>query len=118
MQRRLILASPLLEIVISRLCQQLIENHQDFTDSVILGLQPRGIFLAERIHQELQTLTGKKLPIGYLDATFYRDDFRRRESPIRPNATRIPFIIEKKKVILIDDVIATARMVRAAIDAM
>lgn len=118
MQRRLILASPLLEIVISRLCQQLIENHQDFSNSVILGLQPRGIFLAERIHQELQTLTGKQLPIGFLDATFYRDDFRRRESPIRPNATRIPFIIEKKKVILIDDVIATARMVRAAIDAM
>ncbi|MFN8354977.1 MAG: bifunctional pyr operon transcriptional regulator/uracil phosphoribosyltransferase PyrR [Spirosomataceae bacterium] len=118
MQRRLILASPLLEIVISRLCQQLIENHQDFAESVILGLQPRGIFLAERIHKQLVAETGIQIPFGYLDATFYRDDFRRRESPLQPNATRIPFIIEKKRVILIDDVLATARMVRAALDAM
>ena len=118
MQRRLILASPLLEIVISRLCQQLIENHQDFANSAILGLQPRGIYLAERIHKQLVSETGVRIPFGYLDATFYRDDFRRRESPLQPNATRIPFIIEKKKVILIDDVIATARMVRAALDAM
>lgn len=115
--RRLILSSPLLEITISRLCQQLIENHQDFSETVILGLQPRGVFLAKRIHQELETLTGSKIPYGQLDATFYRDDFRRRET-VSPNATTIPFIIERKKVILIDDVISTARMVRAALDAM
>lgn len=118
MQRRLLLASPLLEITISRLCQQLIENHQDFADSVLMGLQPRGIFLAERIRQELQTQTGREIQLGYLDATFHRDDFRRRDSPLRPNETRVPFLIEKKRVILIDDVIATARMVRAALDAM
>jgi pyrimidine operon attenuation protein / uracil phosphoribosyltransferase len=118
MQRRLLLASPLLEITISRLCQQLIESHQDFADSVLLGLQPRGIFLAERIRQELELQTGHGIQLGYLDATFYRDDFRRRESPLKPNETRVPFLIEKKRVILIDDVIATARMVRAALDAM
>jgi pyrimidine operon attenuation protein / uracil phosphoribosyltransferase len=115
--RRLILSTPLLEIVISRLCQQIIESHQDFQDSVMLGLQPRGVFLAERVHQELKKQTGISMPLGYLDATFYRDDYRRRE-PVRANSTKVPFVIENKKVILVDDVISTARMVRAALDAM
>jgi pyrimidine operon attenuation protein / uracil phosphoribosyltransferase len=117
-QKRLILSSPLLEIVISRLSQELIENHQDFSNSVILGMQPRGIYFAERIVKELSRILQKDVPLGYLDATFYRDDFRRRDSPLRPNTTHVPFLIENKKVILIDDVVATGRMVRAAMDAM
>ncbi len=116
-QNRLILSSPLLEIMISRLCQQLIENHTNFTDSAVLGLQPRGIHFAERVVQELRQTTGQNIPLGYLDATFYRDDFRRRE-PLKPNATKVNFVIEGKKVILVDDVLATGRMVRAALDAM
>jgi pyrimidine operon attenuation protein/uracil phosphoribosyltransferase len=102
----------------SRLCQQLIENHQDFSNSVVMGLQPRGIYFAERIIAELRERTGKDIPMGYLDATFYRDDFRRRESPLLPNKTNVPFLIEGKRVILIDDVLASGRMVRAAMDAM
>lgn len=123
-QKRLILSSPLLEIVISRLCQELIERHQDFTDTVLLGMQPRGIYFAERVARELNRTapdlgrSGDPVPLGYLDATFYRDDFRRRDSPLRPNTTHVPFLIENKKVILIDDVLATGRMVRAALDAM
>ncbi len=117
MNQRLILSSPLFEIMVSRLCQQLIENHGDFADSVVLGLQPRGIFFAERVVTELRNITGKNIPLGYLDATFYRDDFRRREQ-LKPNATKVNFVIEGKKVILIDDVLATGRMVRAALDAM
>jgi pyrimidine operon attenuation protein / uracil phosphoribosyltransferase len=118
MQKRLILSHPLLDITINRLCQQLIENHGDFTDSVILGLQPRGIYFADRIAQRLREITQKDIRLGYLDATFYRDDFRRRDSPLKPNATKVPFVIEGQKVILIDDVLATGRMVRAALDAM
>jgi pyrimidine operon attenuation protein / uracil phosphoribosyltransferase len=117
-QKRLILSSPLLEIMISRLCQQLIENHQDFSQSVVLGLQPRGVHLAERVVAELRARSGMNIPIGHLDATFYRDDFRRRDSPIVPNKTKVPFLVENKNVILIDDVVATGRMVRAALDAM
>lgn len=117
-QKRLILSSPLLEIMISRLCQQLIENHQDFSNSAVMGLQPRGIYFAERIVAELRERTSQQIPLGYLDATFYRDDFRRRESPLVPNKTNVPFLIEGKKVILIDDVLASGRMVRAALDAM
>jgi len=118
MQKKLILDSDLLDITLSRLCQQLIENHQTFEESVILGLQPRGIFLAEIIHKKLEKLIRKEIPLGYLDATFHRDDFRRREIPVKASEVRIPFIIEGKKVILVDDVLFTGRTVRAALDAM
>jgi len=118
MQKRLILDGPLLEITVSRLCQQLIENHQDFSNTVILGLQPRGIFLAGRIQAELESLLDKSVSMGFLDITFYRDDFRRRDLPLEANTTSVPFIIEDKKVVLIDDVLYTGRSVRAAMDAM
>lgn len=118
MQKKLILDSDLLDITVSRLCQQLIENHSTFADTVLIGMQPRGIFLAELIHKNLEKNIKGKIPFGYLDATFHRDDFRRREEPIKPNENRIPFIIEGKKVVLVDDVLFTGRTIRAAMDAM
>ena len=118
MQKKLILDSDLLDLTISRLCQQLIENHNDFSNSVIIGLQPRGIYFAEILHQKLQKDTKIQIPLGYLDATFHRDDFRRRETPVKANETRIPFIIEGKNVVLVDDVLYTGRTIRAALDAM
>ncbi len=118
MSKRLILNHQLIELTIQRLCQELIENHDDFENSVIIGLQPKGIFLAEHIKKQLKELLGKEVPMGYLDVTFYRDDFRRRDNAIKVNETRIDFVIENKKVILIDDVLFTGRTVRAALDAM
>jgi pyrimidine operon attenuation protein/uracil phosphoribosyltransferase len=107
------------QITIQRLCRQLIENHNDFSNSVIIGIQPRGIYLAKRIAEELRKiLPGKTILQGDLDITFFRDDFRRRESPLLPNQTRIDFIVEGKKVIMIDDVLWTGRTIRAAMDAM
>ena len=117
-QKRLLLDSALLQLTIQRLCQQLIENHGDFEQSVIIGLQPRGIFLARRIQKELQQMQGHEVALGYLDTTFHRDDFRRRELPIRASETKIDFLIEGKNVILVDDVLYTGRSVRAALDAM
>lgn len=118
MQKKLILDSHLLDITLSRLCHQLIENHSPFDETVILGLQPRGIFLAELIHEKLEKSTKKSIGLGYLDTTFHRDDFRRREIPAKASETRVPFVIEGKKVVLIDDVLFTGRSVRAALDAM
>ena len=118
MQKRPILDSQQLEITLSRLSQQLIENYDTFGDSVMLGLQPRGVYLAERLKQRIRQMHQTEVPLGYLDATFYRDDFRRRETPLKPNATHVPFVIEDKNVILIDDVLFTGRTVRAALDAM
>ncbi|MTI22121.1 bifunctional pyr operon transcriptional regulator/uracil phosphoribosyltransferase PyrR [Fulvivirga sp. RKSG066] len=118
MQRKLILDTELLNITVDRLCQQLIENHGNFEHTAILGLQPKGVFLAEIIHEKLEAATGTKIDLGYLDTTFYRDDFRRRETPVKANATKVPFIIEDKNVVIIDDVLFTGRSVRAALDAM
>jgi pyrimidine operon attenuation protein/uracil phosphoribosyltransferase len=81
-------------------------------------MQPRGIFLADLVQKTLSEETSVNVPLGYLDATFHRDDFRRRDSPAMANATSIDFIIEDKNVVLIDDVLYTGRSVRAAMDAM
>ena len=118
MEPRVILNSKHLELTINRLCYQLIENHDDFDQSVLIGLQPRGVFLAERIHKKLEEITGKSIPLGMLDVTFYRDDFRRRDNPLTVNRTRIDFLIEGKKVILVDDVLYTGRTIRSGLDAM
>ena len=118
MQKKLILDSDLLDITLNRLCQQLIENHGSFDQTVILGMQPRGIYLAELIHNKLEQELKISIPLGYLDTTFHRDDFRRREIPAKASETRVPFVIEGKTVILIDDVLFTGRTVRAALDAM
>ena len=118
MQKKLILDSDLLTVTIDRLCQELIENHGEFESTILLGLQPRGIFLAEWIQEKLMAACKKEIPLGYLDATFHRDDFRRREIPAMASETRVPFLIEGKNVVLIDDVLYTGRTVRAALDAM
>jgi pyrimidine operon attenuation protein / uracil phosphoribosyltransferase len=117
MQKKLILDSDLLNITVSRLCQQLIENHNNFSETVLIGMQPRGIYLADLIHQNLEKNLKQTIPLGYLDATFHRDDFRRREIA-KASENRIPFIIESKKVVLVDDVLFTGRTIRAAMDAL
>lgn len=108
-----------LAITIDRLCHQLIENHLDLDDTVLIGLQPRGVFFSDRIYKKLgDLLPGKKIPYGKLDITFYRDDFNKGEELHIPNQTDIPFSIEGKKVILIDDVLYTGRTIRSALDAI
>jgi len=119
MLSRQILNSKSFDITINRLCFELIENHDDFSESAIIGLQPRGIYLSNRITNRLrQFLPGKEILSGNLDITFFRDDFRRRENVIVPSSTQIDFLIENKKVILVDDVLYTGRTIRAALDAI
>ena len=119
MRTRILLENQKFQITLQRLCYQLIENHTDFSESVIIGLQPRGIYLASRITEHLNKILPKSTILsGQLDVTFFRDDFRRRESVLLPNTTNIDFIIENKKVILVDDVLFTGRTIRAGMDAM
>ncbi len=118
MQEKEILDEQLLAITIDRLCHQVIENHDDFSKSVIIGLQPRGKHLSKRIQKRLKAITGIDVPVGTLDITFYRDDFRRREAPLKASETTLPFLIEKKKVLIVDDVLFTGRSIRAAFDAL
>ncbi len=108
-----------LDLSVNRLCWQLIENYIDFSDTVLIGLQPRGYIFAEKIHNKLKELTSiSKIPLGSLDITFFRDDFRRRDAPISANQTEINFLVEGKKVIFIDDVLYTGRSIRAGMDAI
>jgi len=108
-----------LDLSVNRLCWQLIENHCDFSDTVLVGMQPRGIKLAQKIHSKLLELTSiNEISLGSLDITFFRDDFRRREEPISPNQTDINFLVEGKKVVFIDDVLYTGRSIRAGMDAI
>ncbi len=117
MKPKIVLRAQQFDLTIKRLCHQLIENHDNFSGSAIIGLQPRGIYLARRIHKNLVDITkNKKLLYGELDATFYRDDFRKKD--LVPKSTSIDFIIEDKKVILVDDVLYTGRTIRAGMDAL
>jgi pyrimidine operon attenuation protein/uracil phosphoribosyltransferase len=112
-----ILSEQQLTLTVKRLAHQILENNLSLTDTVIIGLQPRGIFLSDRIVHELKNIIDPSLIIyGKLDITFYRDDVRK--SLHIANATDIPFSIENKKVVLIDDVLYTGRTIRAALDAL
>ena len=118
MERQVILNSKHFELTINRLCYQLIEVHNDFSNTVLIGLQPRGINVLERIKRRLEAILNKEVTCGFLDITFYRDDFRRREMPLIPSATNIDFVIENKNVVLVDDVLYTGRTIRSGLDAI
>ncbi len=119
MSQKILLTSKEVNIILHRLACQLIEKHLDFSDTVLIGIQPRGIFLAERLCTLLkEEYHIQKVSLGYLDITFFRDDFRRTNKPLEANKTQIDFLVENKKVIFIDDVLYTGRSIRSALTAI
>ncbi|MFK8061178.1 MAG: bifunctional pyr operon transcriptional regulator/uracil phosphoribosyltransferase PyrR [Polaribacter sp.] len=119
MSKKTLLNSKDIEIILHRLACQLIENHNNFSNTVLIGLQPRGSFLANRLATLLKNeYQVKDLQLGLLDITFYRDDFGRRDAPLAAETNQMNFLIEGKKVVIIDDVLYSGRSVRAALTAM
>lgn len=106
-----------IQLTIKRLAHQVLENHVQLQNTVLIGLQPRGIFLSDRIVEEIRKEEpGLNVQYGKLDITFYRDDIRKELH--MPNQTAVDFSVDEKNVVLIDDVLYTGRTIRAALDAL
>ena len=101
---------------LKRLAHEIIENHSDLDNVVIIGIRTRGEFLAKKINNFILKIAKKEIPMGILDVTFYRDDFRTNLGSPQVQSSDIMFPIENKKIILIDDVLYTGRTIRAAMD--
>ena len=119
MPKKILLDSKKIDLILNRLVCELIENHKDFNNTVLIGLQPRGTYLIEK----LLKIFKKKYPninieSGILDFTFFRDDFRRSEKTLKASSTQIDFSIENKNVVLIDDVLFTGRSIKAAMSSI
>jgi len=119
MSQKVLLSSKEIHIILHRLACQLLENHLDFSNTVLIGVQPRGTYLAERLTKILkEDYKVKDINLGFLDITFYRDDFRRGDKTLEANTTLINFLVEDKKIVFIDDVLYTGRSIRAALTAI
>lgn len=119
MSKKRLLSSKEIEIILHRLACQLVENHNDFKNTSLIGIQPRGVHLTKRLVTILKEEHHiEDVEWGKLDITFFRDDFRRREAPLEANKTQINFLVEDKKVVFIDDVLYSGRSIRAALTAI
>ena len=119
MSQKVLLNHNEVNIILQRLACQLVEKHSNFSNTVLIGLQPRGKFLSNRLKNLLKSEYNiSELQSGFLDITFYRDDFRRTSKVLEASTTEINCIVEDKKVVFIDDVLYTGRSIRAALTAI
>lgn len=119
MDKKILLTAKEIDIILHRLACQLVENHDSFSNTILIGIQPRGTFLAHRLVKILkEEYHLNNLQLGLLDITFFRDDFRRRTEPLEANKTDINFVVENKNVVFIDDVLYSGRSIRSALTAI
>ncbi len=102
--------------MLRRLCSEVLERSSGAGDLALLGIQTRGVYIAERLKRLIRDVEGVDVPIGKLDITLYRDDTALKMGRAVVKETEIPFDINEKRIILVDDVIFTGRTARAALD--
>lgn len=103
---------------ISRLAHEIVEANQGTENLIVVGMRTRGEFLAKRIAKKIEEIEATEIPVGVLDVTLYRDDFRTNLKQPEILVTDLPFGIDRKNIILVDDVLFTGRTVRSALDAL
>ena len=118
MTSKILLGEKKLEIILNRLCHQLKEKHGDFSKTILVGLQPRGTLLLDRLITILNKQGFKDLKHGKLDTTFFRDDYRTSEKPLNANRTEMNEAVEGMDVVFVDDVLFTGRSIRSALTAI
>ncbi|MCC7429713.1 bifunctional pyr operon transcriptional regulator/uracil phosphoribosyltransferase PyrR [bacterium] len=103
---------------ISRLAHEILEVNKGSQNLIFVGMRSRGEFVAKRIAKKIEEIENQKIPVGVLDVTLYRDDFRTNLKQPEIRVSDLPLIIDEKNIILVDDVLFTGRTVRAALDAL
>ncbi len=114
---RLLLESSEIRRIITRISHQILERNSDLSQLALIGIQSRGVYVAKEIQKNIRDIEGFEIPMGVLDNTFYRDDYRSSLSH-EPKVTDVPFDVTGKVIILVDDILATGRTIRAALDAI
>mgnify|MGYP001393494325 CR=1 FL=1 len=118
MNKKVILDEAAIRRALTRIAHETLERNKGVEDVVLVGIKTRGIYLARRLAERIEQIEGKKIEVGELDITLYRDDLTEKSEQPEVRATKIPFDIRQKIVILVDDVLYTGRTVRAAMDAL
>lgn len=103
---------------LDRLTFEVLERHVHIGELILIGIQRRGVQVAQRIKQSLDFRLGSELPLGKLDINLYRDDWTSLSAHPRINSTEVPFQVQDKDILLVDDVLYTGRTIRAALEAI
>jgi len=117
-QKKVVMDAEGIDRSLTRIAYEILEKNKGVEDLVLVGIRTGGVYLAERLQSKVSGTEGKTVPVGILDITLYRDDLSTSHRKPRLGKTDIPFSLDEKKVVLVDDVLFTGRTIRAAMDAL
>ncbi len=117
-EKAVVLGESEIKRTLVRIAHEIVEKNKGVADLALVGIRTRGVFLANRLAQEIFKIEEKEVPVGTLDITLYRDDLSSVARQPLLFKTEIPFDVAQKKIVLVDDVLYTGRTIRAAMDAL